>query len=123
MFRRRKNEKGEYEPDMIFRGSDLFQCILNDLTNDSMPERNIDVSAADLALTIAKKASGVFVSRTLPYHRQFFFMFESAIADFVGLGPRLLLFADEGVGMETDRALGKLSAKFQTRRSTKEEES
>ena len=81
MFRRKKKESGEYET--IFRGSDLFQCILNDLTNESIPERNIAVSAADLALTIAKKASGVFVSRTLPYHRQFFFMFESAIADFV----------------------------------------
>jgi hypothetical protein len=83
MFRRKKNQSGEYE--IVFRGSDLFQCILNDLTNESMPERNIAVSAADLALTIAKKASGVFVSRTLPYHRQFFFMFESAIADFVSV--------------------------------------
>jgi hypothetical protein len=102
MFRRKKNEAGELET--IFRGSDLFQCILNDLTNESMPERNIAVSAADLALTIAKKASGVFVSRTLPYHRQFFFMFESAIADFVSVQFKLLhgKQADGMGGLEAD---------------------
>jgi hypothetical protein len=102
MFRRKKNEAGELET--IFRGSDLFQCILNDLTNESMPERNIAVSAADLALTIAKKASGVFVSRTLPYHRQFFFMFESAIADFVSVQFKLLRGkqADGMGGLEAD---------------------
>ena len=102
MFRQKKNEKGEYETN--FRGSDLFQCILNDLTNESTPERAVAASASDLALTIAKKASGVFISRTLPYHRQFFFMFESAIADFVSVKRNRICYfqTDESIGVETN---------------------
>jgi hypothetical protein len=89
-----------------------------------MPERNIAVSAADLALTIAKKASGVFVSRTLPYHRQFFFMFESAIADFVCVEPysSSTFYAYTSAGMETDRIVGALSTKLQTRGGAKTKE-
>jgi hypothetical protein len=48
-----------------------------------MPERQVAASAADLALTIVKKALGIFISKTLPYHRQFFWMYDNAIAEFV----------------------------------------
>ncbi len=92
-FKRGSHNKGDWEGDMAFRESDLFKCIISDLENDSMPDRHISKSVEDLALTIVKKASGVLVSRTLPYHRQFFFMYNNAIASCVC--PALIYYVDQ----------------------------
>jgi hypothetical protein len=78
-----KNDKAEKkkEVQVVFREQDLFECVKRDLWIDSLPEgRPLAQSPLNLASTIVKKAATLLISKTLPYHKQFLFMYENQIA-------------------------------------------
>lgn len=108
--KRKPKTEGKKSPPAQFRGSDLFECIRRDLWNDSMSRRPIKESPLDFALTVVKKASTLLVSKTLPYHQQYLFMYETKIAISVSVKLHLvfdlLVINKKYSGFETNAFVG-----------------